>query len=67
MEGTMRAVAAGRTSRRPKTYGEHRVCDTEGCSTNLSRYNRETHCFQHAPATFRRLRGEFTPEYAAGR
>ena len=67
MEGTMRAVAAGRTRRRPKTYGEHRVCATKGCSTNLSRYNRETHCFQHAPATFRRLRGEFTPEYAAGR
>ena len=67
MDGTLRAVAAGRSRRRPKTYGDNRVCATNGCPTRLSRYNRELHCFQHAPAKFRRLRGEFTPEYAAGR
>jgi len=67
MEGTLRAVSAGRTRRRPKTYGEHRVCASDGCNTVLSRYNKDKHCFQHAPATFRRLRGEFTTEYAASR
>ena len=65
MQESMRATSAGRARRRPKTYGEHRVCADEACSTLLSRYNHETFCFQHAPARFRRLRGEFTPEYSA--
>jgi hypothetical protein len=60
---TMRATTAGRARRRPKTYGEARVCDVKGCETRLSRYNRDDHCFQHAPARFPRMRGEFTEEY----
>lgn len=62
---TMRATTAGRARRRPKTYGESRVCDSGGCETRLSRYNRNDYCFQHAPARFPRMRGEFTEEYSA--
>jgi len=62
---TMRATTAGRARRRPKTYGDDRVCGGDACETRLSRYNRSDHCFQHAPARFPRMRGEFTEEYLA--
>jgi hypothetical protein len=62
---SMRATTAGRARRRPKTFGEGRVCDDAGCDTRLSKYNKNDFCFQHAPARYPRLRGEFTPEYAA--
>ena len=62
---TMRATTAGRARRRPKTYGESRVCEAKVCETRLSRYNRNDYCFQHAPARFPRMRGEFTEEYLA--
>jgi hypothetical protein len=62
---TLRASTVGRARRRPKTFGEGRVCADESCSVQLSRYNRAEHCFNHAPARFPRLRGEFTKEYAA--
>jgi hypothetical protein len=63
--GTMSASTVGRAHRKPKTYTEGRVCATEGCCTRLSRYNRASHCFSHAPARYPRLRGEFTEEYLA--
>ncbi len=62
---TMRATTAGRARRRPKTYGEDRVCGADRCETRLSRYNRNQFCFRHAPARFPRMRGEFTEEYLA--
>jgi len=62
---SMRATTAGRARRRPKTFGEDRVCEVASCDTRLSKYNRNDFCFQHAPARYPRLRGEFTPEYAA--
>ena len=62
---TMRATTAGRARRRPKTYGEDRVCGADHCATKLSRYNRNQFCFRHAPARFPRMRGEFTEEYLA--
>lgn len=62
---TMRATTAGRARRRPKTYGESRVCEEKACTTRLSRYNRSDFCFQHAPVNFPRMRGEFTEEYLA--
>jgi hypothetical protein len=62
---TMRATTAGRARRRPKTYGESRVCESDACDTRLSRYNRNEYCFQHAPVKFPRMRGEFTEEYLA--
>lgn len=63
MQETMRATSAGRARRRPRTFGADRVCAHADCETKLSRYNSATHCFSHAPAKFRRLRGEFTSEY----
>jgi len=65
MQTTMRASTIGRAHRRPHTYGEHRVCATEGCGVRLSRYNKSQHCFQHAPAHYPRLRGEFSEEWSA--
>lgn len=65
MQDTLHATSAGRARRRPKTYGVERVCAEAECPTRLSRYNRETFCFAHAPAKFRRMRGEFTSEYAS--
>ncbi len=65
MQATMRASTIGRAHRRPRTYGEDRVCRTDGCGVRLSRYNRADHCFQHAPARFPRLRGEFSEEWSA--
>ena len=62
---TMRATTAGRARRRPKTYGEGRTCGDAGCETRLSQYNRNEFCFQHAPARFPRMRGEFTEEFLA--
>ncbi len=65
MQDTLRATSAGRARRRPKTYGGERICAEKLCETHLSRYNRETHCFAHAPTRYRRMRGEFTSEYSA--
>ena len=63
MNTTMRASSVGRARRRPKTYKEGRVCGDAGCTVRLSRYNNSEFCFNHAPARFPRLRGEFTQEY----
>ncbi|MCB2224727.1 MAG: hypothetical protein KQH83_11220 [Actinobacteria bacterium] len=65
MSTTMTASTVGRAHRKPKTYGADRVCTTDGCSVQLSRYNRSDHCFNHAPVRYPRLRGEFTEEYLA--
>lgn len=62
---TMRATTAGRSRRRPKTFGDDRICGDGGCETRLSRYNRNEYCFQHAPARFPRMRGEFTEDFLA--
>jgi hypothetical protein len=43
--------------RRLKTYGEARVCRDEGCSTRLSKYNRNPECHTHALRRFPRTRG----------
>jgi hypothetical protein len=65
MQVTMRASTIGRARRRPRSYGESRVCATEGCGVRLSRYNGSDRCFQHAPARFPRLRGEFSEDWVA--
>jgi hypothetical protein len=62
---TLTARSVGRAHRKPKSYGSERVCATDGCTVRLSRYNRSDRCFNHAPARYPRLRGEFTEEYAA--
>ena len=65
MSTTMTASTVGRARRKPKTYGLDRICGTDDCTVRLSRYNRASHCFNHAPARFPRLRGEFTEEFLA--
>lgn len=65
MQSTMRASTVGRARRRPKTFEEGRECGSDECTVQLSRYNRAEFCFNHAPARFPRLRGEFTEQYLA--
>ena len=65
MQTTMRATGVGRARRRPRSYDENRVCAAAGCGVRLSRYNKNDHCFQHAPASFPRLRGEFSEAWAS--
>ena len=48
--------------RAPKAIEEQRVCAHKSCTTTLSRYNRKTHCYAHAPTKFPRLRGRVVPE-----
>lgn len=62
---TLKATTAGRARRRPKTFGSGRVCGDSGCATRLSQYNRNEYCFNHSPARFPRMRGEFTEEFLA--
>ena len=65
MSHSVTARAVGHAPRRPKTFGEGRVCGDKACPVRLSRYNRAERCFNHAPARFPRLRGEFSDEYSA--
>jgi hypothetical protein len=39
----------GMSGRRQPTYGNGRVCGSEGCETVLSRYNQSDLCWQHEP------------------
>jgi hypothetical protein len=60
MSDIMKASRPQGRSRRPKTYDEGRVCDTDGCATVLSRYNRAEFCHTHKPVKYPRLRGVLT-------
>ena len=44
-------------TRAPKTYSTARTCETKGCETRLSQYNRREWCYTHAPTKYPRLRG----------
>ena len=48
MSDIMKASRPQGRSRRPKTYDEGRVCNTDGCTTVLSKYNRAEFCHRHA-------------------
>jgi hypothetical protein len=45
--GTTGSLTAGRSSSRPKTFEEGRVCLHPLCSTKLSRYNADVVCSLH--------------------
>ena len=45
----LNGTKAGGYGQEPRTYAEGRVCQVQGCSTVLSRYNRQTLCWQHEP------------------
>ena len=50
------------TTRAPKVHAIDRECVNEGCTTQLSRYNKREYCYAHAPTRFPRLRGRIVPE-----
>jgi len=49
-------------SRAPKARVDTKTCAMDGCSTQLSRYNRRDHCYAHAPTKFPRLRGRIVTD-----
>lgn len=49
-----------RMGRRPRAADDVRVCEFEDCDTRLSRYNRNSYCYLHAPLSFPRTRGKTT-------
>jgi hypothetical protein len=65
MSDTMRAARPGNSRRRPKTFGEGRVCHSDDCSTQVSQYNRSDFCFRHRPVKYPRLRGVLSEERSA--
>jgi hypothetical protein len=48
--------------RAPKQTDGTRVCESDTCETVLSRYNKRSYCYAHAPTRFPRLRGRIVPE-----
>ncbi len=60
MTNSLRAFRVGSSSRRPRTFSDGRVCQSERCDTVLSRYNKADFCHRHAPVQFPRLRGVIT-------
>jgi len=45
----LNGTTAGQGGREPRTYRAGRVCEADGCTTLLSRYNRSDLCWQHEP------------------
>lgn len=53
------ARAGAMKGKRLKAVDERRTCATRGCTTRLSCYNKQEHCFQHQPLTYPKFfRGE---------
>lgn len=48
--------------RAPRQHDTDRRCEDDGCDTLLSRYNKRTYCYAHAPTRFPRLRGRVAPD-----
>lgn len=48
--------------RAPRQHDADRRCEQDGCATLLSRYNKRSYCYAHAPTRFPRLRGRVVPE-----
>lgn len=59
---TVGAFRAG-FGKRPKTYGDDRICTHTGCQTVLSQYNKEKDCWKHAPPGRPRVRGKVPAEF----
>ena len=51
------ATPVSGASRASRTYRPGRVCETHGCGTVLSIYNRGRYCSFHEPASAPRTRG----------
>jgi len=56
-DGMVGAIPQGQQPKAPKEFGEGRVCEDNGCSTKLTKYNRSTFCYAHQPYKKARLRG----------
>lgn len=47
---------------RPATFTTNRVCETEGCRTVISKYNKGPLCYTHSPPRKFRVRGVLPSE-----
>ncbi len=52
IEGTSRPK-----SRKSKTFGEDRICESEKCEQVLSKYNNQKFCYIHHKTKYPRVRG----------
>lgn len=52
IEGTSRPK-----SRKSKTFGEDRICESEKCEQVLSKYNNQKFCYIHHKTQYPRVRG----------
>ena len=58
--GNQAAIRGSRTQALPRAsqkFPEGRVCESPGCETRLSTYNRRERCWAHAEMKIPRLRG----------
>ncbi len=58
--GNQAAIRGSRTQALPRAsqkFPEGRVCESPGCETRLSTYNRRERCWAHAEVKIPRLRG----------
>jgi hypothetical protein len=54
---TMRGAPVRALPRANRTWSSGRVCDTEGCATKLSIYNKSPYCWVHEPIKYQLVRG----------
>ena len=47
--------------RKSKTYETGRVCSKDGCTTEISMYNKKDTCFNHSAKSYGRVRGHIDP------
>lgn len=62
MSDTMKGQRLRGGIRPSRSYAEGRVCEYQGCTTKISKYNRREYCHVHAPLRFPRVRGRIVPE-----
>jgi len=43
---------------KPRVFQDDRVCNQDGCTKRLSRYNKGPECYQHQPIRSPRIRGK---------
>jgi hypothetical protein len=54
----MQGTRPGKLPPPSREHGEGRICDREGCTTKLSKYNPSAFCWQHAEVVFPNYRGK---------
>jgi hypothetical protein len=54
----MQGTRPGKLPPASREHGDGRVCEVDGCTTKLSRYNPSALCWQHGEIVFPNYRGK---------